>query len=86
MQNQPTTFAGLVQYLIELVNLVIPVIFGLILLVIIWRVINAWVIKGGDQRAVDEGKQTVLIGVVVLVVLSGIWGILNILRASLFGL
>jgi len=80
-----TDFNSLVNYIIELISLLIPVIFGLVLVVLIWRLIDAWIINGGEQTRIDEGKRTLTIGVVVLVVLSGVWGILELLRSSLFG-
>lgn len=81
-----TNFQTLVAYLINLANLLIPVIFGLILVVIVWRLVSAWIINGGDEGAVKQGKQTAIVGIVVLVILSAVWGILNLLRRSLFGI
>ena len=81
-----TDFNSLVNYFIELIGLLVPVIFGLIVVVLVWRLIDAWVINGGDQSKIDEGKRTALIGIVVLVLLSGVWGILELLRSSVFGL
>jgi hypothetical protein len=46
--------------------------------------VDAWIINGGDSEKVEEGKQFVFVGIVALVVMSGIWGILNILQSSLF--
>mgnify|MGYP001444020141 CR=1 FL=1 len=83
--NNPT-FADLVNYVIELISLLFPVIFGLIVIVLIWRLIDAWVINAGNDAKVEEGKRTAFIGVVVLVILSAVWGILELLRSSLFGL
>ena len=81
----PQNFSGLVRDLIDLISLVIPLIFSLTLVVISWQVIVAWVINGGDATTVEEGNKTALVGVLVLVVMSGIWGILAILRSSIFG-
>lgn len=80
-----TDFSSLVNYIVELINLIIPIIFGLIVIVLAWRLIDAWVLNGGDTAKVAAGKQTAIIGIIVLVILSGVWGILNLLRDSLFG-
>ncbi|MCA9366226.1 hypothetical protein KC722_01465 [Candidatus Kaiserbacteria bacterium] len=82
----PTTFAELVSFLIETLSLVIPLIFGLTLLFIIWKIVDSWIISGGDATKISEGKQYALIGIIALVIMSSIWGILQILRHSLFGL
>lgn len=84
MQNFQT-FNDLVNFFIEILLLAIPLIFGLTLLVIAWGVFNAWIINVGDENKVAEGRQIALAGVIALVVMSGVWGILRILQASLFG-
>lgn len=85
MYGPPDTFSELVADLIYLTSLVIPLIFTITLLVIVWKVIDAWILHAGDTTKIDEGKQTVRIGIIALVVMSGIWGILALLRSSLFG-
>ena len=77
-------FNDLVNSFIELITLVIPLLFGLTFLVIAWGVINAWIINGGDQGKVDEGKRVIAAGILALVVMSGVWGILALLQSSLF--
>jgi hypothetical protein len=59
-------------------------VFAITLLVIVWKVIDAWIIHGGDEAKVEEGKHTAIVGIIALVVMSGIWGILSILQYSLF--
>lgn len=69
--------------LIGLISSIIPLIFGLTLVVIVWKVIDAWVLNSADDTKISEGKKTVLIGLIVLVVMTGIWGILAVLQSSL---
>lgn len=82
---QPSNFAELVDFFLYLISLLVPLIFGLALLVIVWRIIDAWVLHAGESGKIDEGKQYALWGVLVLVVMSGVWSIIAILRSSLFG-
>ena len=77
-------FSDLVDFFIGIISQLVPIIFGLTLLLITWRVIDAWIIHGGDDKKIEDGKQTMIVGVIALVVMSGIWGILAILRSSLF--
>ncbi len=79
------TFSGLVGMLVSLIYRVVPLLFGLIFLIIVWRVVDGWIIHGGDQKAIDSGKSTIISGVVVLVVLAGLWGLVALLKSSLFG-
>ena len=77
-------FADLVNLLIDLIKQLIPLVFALTLIVVIWGIVQAWIINAGDDSAVERGKHIALAGVIALVVMSGIWGILLILSSSLF--
>ena len=81
----PHNFAELVDQFIGILSLLVPLLFSLALLVIVWKIVDAWILNAGDTTKVEEGKQLAIVGVIVLVVMSGIWGILRILRYSLFG-
>jgi hypothetical protein len=80
MQN----FADVVDYFVHMVELLVPLIFALTLLVITWKVVDTWIIHGNDAAKVEEGKNFLIVGVLALVVMSGIWGILSILQSSFF--
>ncbi len=83
MGSTPTNFTELVQMLIGFINLLVPVLFALTILYLSWGIIKAWIINGGDQGSVDDGKKIALAGVVALVFMVGIWGILAVLQRSL---
>lgn len=78
-------FNDLVNVFIDLLLLTVPVIFGLTLLFLTWKIIDTWIINVGDESRVNEGKQIAIAGVIALVVMSAIWGILKLLQISLFG-
>ena len=82
--NPPTTFAQLVDVFLGLINLLIQLIFSVAFLVIVWKIVDAWVINAGDESKRAEGKATAVVGVIVLVVLVSVWGILTLLRTSIF--
>ena len=77
-------FSDLIAEFINIITLLIPLIFAGTLLIIVWKVIDAWVIHGGEESKIEDGKNTIIVGVIALVVMSGIWVILNILQSSLF--
>jgi hypothetical protein len=81
----PTTFAGLVDELLGLINIIIPVIFGFIFVFLIWKIFDAWVINAADERKREEGKKYAVVSVIVVVVMTMIWGIVTLLRESIFG-
>ena len=82
---RPTTFAELVNGIVGVIGIIIPGLFAVAFLVIVWKIIDAWVINGADPQKIEEGKQLVVIGVVVFVLMLVSWGIIALLRATLFG-
>jgi hypothetical protein len=82
--NEASNFKEMVDVLIGMVELFIPLVFGLTLLIITWKVVDTWIIHGDDGAKVEEGKNFLIVGVIALVIMSGVWGILNILQSSLF--
>jgi len=87
MNNQPPeNFAELVGFFISILELIVPLIFSLTLLVIVWKMIDSWIINADNPSKIKEGKQYVLWGIIVLVVMSTVWGVLRLLRNSLFGM
>lgn len=78
-------FASLVAHFISILSSLIPLIFSFALLVIVWKIVDVWIINAGDANKIEEGKKVVLVSIIVLVIMSGIWGILQLLRASVFG-
>jgi len=77
-------FKDVVEMFIGLIAMLVPVIFALTFLVIAWGVIKAWIINGGDESSVEEGKKIAIVGTVALVFMFGIWGILSMLQSSIF--
>lgn len=80
----PHNFAELVDVFLDMISLIVPLLFSLALLVIVWRIIDAWILHAGDTTKVEEGKKYALWGVLVLVVMSSIWAIIALLRSSFF--
>ena len=83
--DEATTFSGLVEDIIEIINVVIPGIFAIAFIYMMWKVIDAWVINGGDPAKRQEGKQMLLIAVLMFVLMLTTWGIVALLRNAFFG-
>ena len=69
---------------LDFISLLIPLVFSLALLLIVWRIIDAWILHADDPKKIEEGRQYALWGVLVLVVMSSVWGIVALLRSSFF--
>lgn len=81
----PTTFKALVSSLLGIINLIIPAIFAVIFVFLVWKIFDAWVINAADEKKQEEGKQYALVSVIVLVLMLITWGIVRMIRSSIFG-
>lgn len=81
----PQTFGQVVNLLLWYLQLMVPIIFALTFIVLSWGVVKSWIMNDGNAEKVGEGKTLVLWGIIGLLVMSGVWGILALLRNSFFG-
>lgn len=65
-------------------NTLIPLVFGVALLVFIWGVFKYMILGGGDEGSREEGKQLMIWAIVGFVVMVSVFGIVNLI-ASGFG-
>jgi hypothetical protein len=79
----PDTFSGLVNFVIEFLNLGITVLFGLAFLTLLWQLVDAWIIHADDGSKREEGRTIAITAVLVMVVMVSIWGILALLTGRL---
>ncbi len=84
MPRELEDFEDVSNLFITIINSAIPLIFAIIFLIFIWKIIDTWIFHGADENKIAEGKQTLLVGLIVFVVLTGIWGILAIIQSSIF--
>jgi len=82
----PKSFGSLVDLFLSIINLLITFIFALTFIVLVWAIIRTWVIGGAEEAQVEKGKKIITTGVLVLVVMVGIWGIIALLRGGIFGI
>ena len=80
------SFSDLVASFLDLLGATIPLIFTLAVGVVVWKVFDAWIINADEPGKRESGKQVIVYGVIVLTIMVGIWGILALLRSTLFGI
>jgi hypothetical protein len=85
MPTTPTTFNQLVDQILGLINIIIPAIFSIVFVFLVWKIFDSWVLNGGDEKKREEGKQYATVAVVVMVLMVIAWGIVAMLRRSIFG-
>lgn len=82
----PQTFSELVNFFLRFINYLIPLLFAVVFVFIVWKLIDAWVINAADEKKQAEGRSLVVISVIVLVLMLSVWGIIALVRYSLFGM
>ncbi len=71
-------------YILDLINLVIPLIASLSLLVFFWGLAKFIMNVSGDAKAVQEGKNLMIWGTIAIFVMVSVWGILRFLSNDIF--
>ncbi|MCA9359863.1 hypothetical protein H6781_01895 [Candidatus Nomurabacteria bacterium] len=85
MPSTPTTYEELVLFFVDLINVIIPTIFGCLFVYFVWKMIDAWVLHAGDEKSREEGKRYAVTAVIVFVVMVSAWGIVAMIKQSIFG-
>lgn len=85
MQTTPTNFKDLVNFIIGFINVLIPALLGVLFLYIVWRIIDAWIIHADDETKREEGKRLLITAVLVFVLMISAWGIVAMIKQSVFG-
>lgn len=90
-QNTPQNFSDLVNIFLDLISLALPVIAGLALLAFMWGLVKFIAnVGGGGEKAITDGKNLMIWGLVALFVMVSVWGLLaffhNDLGFTQFGL
>jgi hypothetical protein len=73
----PTNFKQLVDIFIDLIKTALPVLVALAFLIFLWGGARFIFRLGGDEKAVEEGKNLMKWGLVALFVLVSFWSILG---------
>tara|TARA_B100000508_G_scaffold140846_1_gene143814 strand:- start:239 stop:502 length:264 start_codon:yes stop_codon:yes gene_type:complete len=83
--NAPTTYSGFVSLVIDIINVLITTIFAFLFVYLIWKIIDTWILNAGDQAKREAGKKYALSAVIVVVLMMSAWGIIAMIKQSLFG-
>lgn len=88
-QNDPRTFSDIVDIFLGLIEALLPVIVGLALLVFLWGLAKFIFRVGGTEgeKAVTDGKNLMVWGLVALFILVSFWAIIGLVYRDLgFGI
>ena len=76
------TVFDVLNLLINIVTSIIPILLSLAVLVFMWGIVK-FIAQAGDEKAVAEGKQLMIWGMIALFVMVAFWGIVGYLQSSL---
>lgn len=79
--GQINSFVGRITTFIN--NTLIPLIFGIALLVFIWGMFRFFVYGGHNEEEKEKGKSLMVWATVGFVLMVSIWGIVNLLAGGL---
>lgn len=81
----PTDFESFVNVIVSFINLLIPLLFAVVFLYLMWKIIDAWILNVGDETKRSDGKKYVIAAVIAFFVMLSAWGIIAIIRNAIFG-
>ena len=71
------TIGGIFSNVMDVLNMVIPIIFMIATIVFLWGIV-LFIISGGDEEKRKEGRQYIIYGLIGLFVMVAGWGIVNV--------
>jgi hypothetical protein len=80
-------FGEVGQFFVKISNFInstlIPLVFGLALLVFIWGIFKFFILGGSEESKREEGKQLMMYAIIGFVLMVSIWGIVNLIAGGL---
>ena len=73
---------GLLGQVSQIVGMLLPIVFALIVLAFFWGLVKF--VFGGTKDNTDQGKSLMIWSVIALFVAASVWGIVNLMQ-NLFG-
>ncbi|MEK7162509.1 MAG: pilin [Patescibacteria group bacterium] len=82
VQGAKSQWSPLYNRLLGYLNQIIVIIFALATIYFVWGV-TQYVRSAGDQKAFEQGKKTMIYGIIGMVIMGGAWGIVLLIKNSL---
>ncbi len=84
LAQAPGNFTEVVYWVADFIGLLIPVIVAITFLYILWGMARYWIINGGNEENIAQGKWVLITGVIGLTVIVGMWGLVSLVRNAIF--
>ena len=81
----PETFKEAVYFVLDLLEMTIPIIISFALLVFLWGLAKM-ILHGGNEGQYEDGRRIAFYGVIALFVMLSVWGIIAVLQNTFLGI
>ena len=81
-QAPPEDFSGFVNIIIGVLDTFVPLVVALTVIAILWAGAQA-VINADDPQKLADSKRVLFWGIIVLFIMSAVWGFVNLVRSIL---
>ncbi|MBI2109340.1 MAG: hypothetical protein HYT93_04195 [Parcubacteria group bacterium] len=80
-QSQPRTLTDLISRFVEILNALIPLLFGVALIGFLWGV-GQFILQADNEEKRKEGRQIMIWGIIGLFVMTAVWGIILVIGGT----
>ena len=81
----PRNLSDLLDLIMGLMELAVLIIFSLTFFFFMWGIVKGWIIHGAEASGQEEGRKVLTAGIIGLVVMFSVWGLVGLIKGSLFG-
>src|SRR3989344_5467369 len=80
-QSQPRNLTDLIGRFVEILDALIPLLFGIALIGFLWGV-GQFILKSDNEEERKKGKQIMIWGIIGLFVMTAVWGLVLIIGGT----
>lgn len=85
IEKPALTVSGFVVWIISLMNYIVWAMMTAALLVFLYGIVKLMFVGGANEESRSKGKKFMLWGIISLFVMVSVWGLVGVLKTSLFG-
>ncbi len=83
MLSNSSSLAGVVAYIIGIINIILPVLTLLALVLVLYSGLR-YVLKAEESKGKGPEREAIMWGLIALFVIVSVWGILRVMCVTLF--
>ena len=83
--DAPRNLNEMIDLFMGMIELIILLIFTLTFFVFMWGIVKGWIFHGAEASGQEEGNKVLVAGLIGMVVMFSVWGLVGLIKTSLFG-